>query len=57
MSENPKKIEVITGNGKELDISPVYEHIATDKPKSVKRAKQEIVVPNTKEEDKKKKKK
>lgn len=54
MSENPKKIEVITGNGKELDISPVYDHISTDKPKSAKKVKQEIVVPDTKGDKKKK---
>lgn len=49
MSDSPKKIEIITGNGKELDISPVYDHIATDKPKSTKKVKKEIVIPNTKD--------
>ena len=52
--ENPKKIEIINGNGKELDISPVYEHISTDKPKSAKKTKQNIVVPNVKDNKKKK---
>lgn len=53
MSEKPKKIEIVNGNGKELDISPVYEHIATDKPKSAKKVKQEIVVPNSTKNKKK----
>lgn len=53
MSKKPKKFEIINGNGKELDISPVYEHISTDKPKSAKQEKKDIVVPSN--EDGKKK--
>ncbi len=55
MSDKPKKIEVISGNGKELDISPVYDHISTDKPKSTKKIKQNIVIPNSKKDENKKK--
>ena len=46
MKKDPKNIEIVTGNGKELDISPVYEHIATDKPKSTNKSTKKIVVPN-----------
>lgn len=30
MSEEKKEIEVVNGDGKDLDISPVYEHIKSD---------------------------
>ena len=41
MNDDNKKLEIVTGDGKDLDISPVYEHLNTgkpncnDKPKSV----------------------
>lgn len=42
--EEKKKIEVITGDGKNLNISPVYEHIKSDiKPDNNK--KKNIVIP------------
>ena len=50
MSEEPKKIEVVSGNGKELEISNVSTHLAIAKPK-IKDAddkKQEIVIPKVK---------
>ena len=28
-----KKIEIVSGNGKDLNISPVYDHIDIEKPK------------------------
>ena len=31
--DEKKKIEVVTGNGSDLDISPVYQHIEVEKPK------------------------
>lgn len=47
MSEEKKKIEVITGDGKDLNISPVYNHISsTDKPKSTKKNKKDIIIPH-----------
>lgn len=57
MSEDSKKIEVISGNGKELEISDVSTHLAIAKPK-VKddNQKQEIVIPETKKKCCKKKK-
>ena len=52
MSDN-KKIEVVSGNGKNLKISPVYEHIEIEKPKS-KTKKDTIVIPKVKKDDKNK---
>ena len=51
MSEDKKEkktIEVVTGDGKDLNISQVYNHIATDKPKSAKQNKKNIVIPKSK---------
>lgn len=48
-----KEIKVINGNGDELEISPVYDHLDIEKPDTKK--KKEIVIPKTKkkeEEDK-----
>ena len=50
MSEEPKKIEVISGDGKDLEISDVSTHLSIAKPK-IKDAsdkKQEIVIPQAK---------
>ena len=50
MSEEPKKIEVIAGDGKELEISDVSTHLSIAKPK-IKNAdekKQKIVIPQAK---------
>ena len=44
--QEPKKIEVITGDG-ELDISPVYEHLEVEKPKP--KENRTIFVPEVKE--------
>ncbi len=42
-----KKIEVVPGNGKDLDISPVYQHLEVEKPKDEPK-KENIVVPEEK---------
>jgi len=42
-----KKIEIISGNGKNLNISPVYDHINIEKPKDEKE-KKKIVIPKEK---------
>ena len=50
MSEEPKKIEVVSGDGKDLEISDVSTHLSIAKPK-IKDAsdkKQEIVIPKSK---------
>lgn len=51
MEKEPKKdIEIISGDGgKDLTISPVYDHIDIEKPKE--KEKKKIIIPN----DKKKK--
>ena len=48
MSEEPKKIEVVTGNGKNLEISEVSTHLSALKPKSKDDKKQEIIIPEAK---------
>ena len=49
MEKDSKKIEIVSGNGKDLNISPVYDHIDIQKPKE--KEKKKIIIP----EDKKKK--
>ena len=59
MSEEPKKIEVVSGNGKDLEISQVSTHLSIAKPKiKDEDEKQEIVIPQVKKkaEDKNEKK-
>lgn len=50
MSEEPKKIEVVSGNGKKLEISDVSTHLSIAKPKikDDDDKKQEIVIPQVK---------
>ena len=50
MDENTKKIEVVSGNGKDLDISEVSTHISSVKPKikDGNDKKQEVVIPEVK---------
>lgn len=43
--EEKKKIEVVSGDGSSLDISPVYEHLNVAKPKSAKKKPTSIVIP------------
>jgi len=44
-------IEIVSGNGKNLDISPVYSHIKMDKKENNENSdkKQEIVIPKSKD--------
>ena len=42
-----KKIEVVSGNGDSLNISPVYDHIDIERPKDDKE-KKKIVIPKEK---------
>lgn len=51
MEFNSQKIDIIAGDGKDLNISPVYDHIDIQKPKEEK-GKKKIIIP----EDKKNKK-
>ena len=47
MEKDNKKIEIISGNGNDLDISPVYDHIDIEKPKEEKE-KKKIIIPQDK---------
>ena len=51
MGQNKKNIKIVSGNGKDLDISPVSNHIPPTKPKINKNNKK-IVIPNVKVENK-----
>ena len=54
MSEDKKKdIEIINGDGTNLVISPVYEHINAAKPKSKDKNPKNIIVPGQKKEQEK----
>ena len=44
--EDKKEIEIIKGNGKGLDISPVYDHIDIEKPKE--KEKKSVIIPEDK---------
>ena len=43
-----KKINVVPGNGKDLNISPVYDHISAEQPKKTGDKPKNIVIPETK---------
>ena len=49
--EDKKEIEVVSGDGSNLDISPVYEHINAAKPKNKDQKPKNIIVPGQKKED------
>ena len=53
MNENEelekKEIEIVTGDGSELDISDVHEHLTSMRPKS--NDKKNIVIPEVKKEE------
>lgn len=54
MDETPKKIEIVNGNGKDLNISEVSSHLNIAKPKikDEDEKKQRIVVPLNKKKSK-----
>jgi hypothetical protein len=45
--EDKKDIKIVSGDGKDLDISPVYDHIDIEKPKEDKE-KKKIIIPDEK---------
>lgn len=49
--EDKKEIEVVSGDGSNLDISPVYEHIEAVKPKNRDKKPKNIVIPGQKKKD------
>ncbi len=48
MKETPKPIKVVNGDGKELEISPVYDHLSIAKPKTSEEKNKKIVIPEEK---------
>lgn len=52
--EEKKNLEIVSGDGSNLDISPVYEHLNAAKPKSVKDKPVNIVIPKTDKSNKSK---
>ena len=42
-----KEIKIVSGNGKDLNISPVYDHIDIEKPNTEKE-KKKIIIPEEK---------
>lgn len=54
MDKTPKKIEIVNGNGKDLNISKVSSHLNIAKPKikDEDEKKQRIVVPQNKKKSK-----
>lgn len=51
--DDKKEIEIISGDGSNLDISPVYEHINAAKPKGKDKKTKNIIVPVKKDLPKK----
>ena len=49
--EEKKKIEIVPGNGKDLQISPVETHIPISKPKIKEDNDKKIVIPGEKKEE------
>ena len=52
--EEKKSIEVVSGDGSNLDISPVYDHLNESTPKSSEEKPKNIVVPKEKSKEEKK---
>lgn len=51
--EEKKNIEVVSGDGSNLDISPVYEHLNASTPKSSDKKPKNIVIPKEKSKQEK----
>ena len=49
--DEKKNLEVVPGDGSNLDISPVYEHLNASKPKSAESKPTNIVIPKGKKHD------
>ena len=54
--DEKKNIEVVSGDGSNLDISPVYEHLNESTPKSSDEKPKNIVIPQEKPKKEEKKK-
>ena len=49
--EDKKNLEVVSGDGTNLEISPVYEHLNAGTPKASKQKPKNIVVPKEKKKE------
>ncbi len=49
--EEKKDIKIVSGDGKDLNISPVYNHIPISKPKIDKTGQEKIVIPKEKKKN------
>lgn len=47
MSENKKNIEIVDGDGSNLDISHVYDHLNSSKPKCNEKKPKNVIIPKT----------
>ena len=45
MSENKKNIEIVNGDGSNINISHVYDHLNSGKPKSNEKKPKNVIVP------------
>ena len=51
MNKENKKLTIVSGDGKDLEISPVYEHLKNERPKCNKKP-THIVLPKSEEDNK-----
>lgn len=51
IEEEKKDLEVLSGDGSELEISEVFEHIKGTEPKFDKSNDKKIIIPKTKKEE------
>lgn len=47
MGENKKNIEIVNGDGSNLEISHVYDHLNTGKPKCNEEKPKNIIIPKS----------
>lgn len=45
MEKSQKEIEIVTGDGSDLDISQVKKHLPIEKPQSNKKGQKSIIIP------------
>ena len=51
--DEKKEIEIVNGDGSEIEVSPVYEHLNAVKPKTKDKEekKEKIIIPEVKKKD------
>lgn len=48
MDNEDKKIEIVDGDGSDLNISPIYKHLNIAKPKTKSNKEKKIIIPEEK---------